>query len=1677
MDWSGLSLRFKALLPVILLPLILGVALGLRLYGLDWDQGYGFHPDERSIYMRADCMFRVLAEVPGYEGYGCFRDNPEMDPGVPGIGTFLDAEKSPLNPHWFPLGSIIIYLLVGLRSVLEPFTSLDSLMDMAYMGRTIAALADVGSVFMVYLLGKRAYDRRVGLLAAALVALAVIHVQISHFYRPEPLLVFFLLAAFWSMLRVIERRRLRDSAMLGLFVGLAFATKVSILPLFLPLVLAYGFRLFTTSEGRLQMPTYEESGRAAAHALLGGGIAAAVFLVLNPYSILDFGNFIGWLTAEANIARNAGSVPYTVQYIDSTPFLYELRQSSLWGMGLPLGIAAWGGLLFTILINILGVVKKRPARRAELLILAWVVPNLILVSAFEVKFLRYIFPVTPFLILMGSAMLFWALDRARIFSGPGSGSHLTDNDETPSPMAGEGRDGEIPRLSPAQRSKSFLNPMGIARYAPQVAIGIIAFVVASTAFYAIAFERVYAQTHPGIQVSRWINDNVPQGSTIITDNHWDEGIPDIYDYKVAQIPIYEGDTNEKMDSMAKLLSKGDYLVFYSNRTYGSVGRVPERYPLSARYYRLLFSGKLGYRLERSFTAYPKFLGVAFVDDTFTRAGVPEPDALPDTPMDAKPAALSLDLGYADNDVITYDHPKTLLFKNVEGMSSLRLYHILTAPLTAQPMQEESSDRGLMLSAEDKAIQREGGTWSRIIKVDSWTNRVPVLAWLLLVEVIYLAALPLATFLFRPLPDRGIVLARILGVLGVGYVAWMLASLGWMDFSRTSVLVGILTMALLSTLVLAFRWREFKESIKENWRLLAIGEALFLVAFLAFVAIRAANPDLWHPFRGGEKPMDFAYLNAVLRSTTMPPYDPWFSGGYLNYYYWGQFVVAMLIKATGIVPSVAYNLAVPLLFALTLTGAYSIVYNVTSGLSRAGQGPSDNPSLLKGQASPAPSSTSEEGQSGGHHPHPNLPPSRGKGLGILPWSSVVSLHYPSGGLWRWGRWALFKIFGGIAWGPVVAGLLAGLFVAVMGNLGALAQLARGAWNSTVGDDTFPRFDFWASSRMIPPLEEVAPSALRFWLPDRTPSTPDISHHITEFPFFTFLFADLHAHMIAIPFTLLAIGLAFSLLVGLRTYCTPKDAADASPLFPTPCTLKGTVDASPFRMRYLERFNLIPPILINAVRRLGWPVLTTIALSVAVGALWAINSWDYPAYLVLAIMIIGAGVYLMRRNPLARIGIFSFWAAWIVLLSILAFLPFRLDYHPFPTGLDVSKWQTPIQSYLGVHSLFIFLLLTFLMYMIYLKFLSGGRMGRLKNLPGFLVRRPSAFRGAPTASRRGIRVIRWSKLGTGLLWVIGAAIVIYMGVAGYWTAAMLALALALTLRVAKGVIIRGWAGRSEGAAYALLPIGMVIMALLIGIGVEFVRSESDIGRMNTQFKYYLAAWVLLGMASACILWYLGSRGAFSLKFRPNLRRIPRFNLISLVRGWWLLALALLLAAGFIYPILGTRARLADRFNTQDTPLTLDGAEFMLRAVHSEEDRPIELRWDYDAIRWLQDNVEGSPVVLEAHRDQYHWSARIANYTGLPTVLGWHWHQRQQRAKYDYVIWERGADVNEMYSTPSINQALELLRRYEVEYVVVGQLERAYYPEDGLRKFDTMTRQGLAKVVYQNDGVRIYQGLWYN
>ena len=1565
---SAVSPSFLLLLAILL------AALALRLYGINWDSGFGFHPDERSIYMRAGCMFDVLTEAVGHQS--CLREFPEMEPGIPSLKTFLDAERSPLNPHWFPLGSVLIYVLVIFRWVIELFTGISAL-DMRYAGRSLSALFDVGTVFMVFLLGRKMFSQRVGLLASAFTAMAVIHIQSSHFYRPETFSVFFLMASFWGMLRMVERGRLRDSLLLGALVGLAMAPKVSVLPLVLPLGLAYLWRVLDSSGGRWSAITLAKIQGPFVHAYAAGAVALAVFFVLTPYALLDFDSFIGDLVAQAGMARQAGLWPFTYQYVNTPAFSYQIHQITAWGLGIPLGIVAWLSILFTAVL----VFQRQRSRRWDLLLLAWVVPNFLFLESFEVKFLRYLFPLMPFMILMAARMLWWLLDAAR--------SAAQSCQESGTSLGWLGF-----RLGFQGR---YWGPLRHSRWLPGLALALMVLVLATTAFYALAFERVYARDHPAVAASRWMQENIPQGTAVVRDDHWDESLRGLHRYDVWQFPVYEPDSRTKMEGLARHLARSEYLVFYSNRPYGSVARLPEHFPLSSGYYHQLFQGDLGYRLERSFTSFPAFLKVSFEDDPFDRAGLPRPQA--SIPDDA--SGLRLNLGYADDNVVGYDHPRVLLFRNLERKPEDDLLRLLLGRGSAQEGSSpavsaqagERGELGLMLSEEDRAAQRAGGTWSRIFDRGSWTNRFPVLAWLLTIELGYLITLPLAMFIFRPLPDRGIILARILGFLFIGYLAWLLVSLDWLTFSNRAIFIAGLVVGLGSAITLVFNWREIIGFLRERWKLLLLAEFLFLLAFLAFVLVRMANPDLWHPYLGGEKPMELAYLSAVVRSTTLPPYDPWFAGGYLNYYYWGYFLVSLPMRVTGIIPSTAFNLAVPLFFALTFTGAFSVVYNLAEGFRRSREpgAPRDGPGIAAEPVPPPPSSPASPQEGDGSPVSPLVP-------------QVDQSDQADSGQSKSGpepppepRNGSRSRFGGILWSPISAGLLSATMVAVIGNLDGAVQLMQGAWYRLFRpEQPLALFNFWRSSRMIPPLDEIDRSPLAFWLPaQQVPGFTDVSHHITEFPFFTFLFADLHAHMMVFPFTLLVIGLAVSVAVGLRN--------------------SGWL----------------------------WTLIAATGLALGLGSLWVINSWDYLPYLLLVLALLGLASYSLRGTRTNKLAWFGLLSVGVIGLSVLLFWPFHQTYETFNAGMAASKWRTPLDRYLVIHGLFLFVAITFLIY--------RSRQSLAPMFRALFDQGDVAGSGAVLTTGDRLRL---AYLG------IGLAAAVYLALAGYWTAALL-----LPLVLLTGLALMAELGReNQDGLFGDIPLILLGMALSIGIGVDFVRLNGDIGRMNTLFKLYLEGWVLFGLAAGYMLWWLGDRGWLSQIWTRD-----RWG----ARMGWTGILAVLLASSLIYPILGSQDRINNRFG--DTPLSLEGTSFMARAVHQEEGRSLQLKWDLEAIRWLQDNVEGSPVILEAHHHQYHWTSRVAGYTGLPTVLGWPWHQIQQRTLYTYAVQERSQDIGEIYNTADVSRTRELLTKYEVQYIVVGELERAHYSASGLDKFERMVGKGLVFPEFHNQGVNIYRVLW--
>jgi uncharacterized membrane protein len=245
-------------------------------------------------------------------------------------------------------------------------------------------------------------------------------------------------------------------------------------------------------------------------------------------------------------------------------------------------------------------------------------------------------------------------------------------------------------------------------------------------------------------------------------------------------------------------------------------------------------------------------------------------------------------------------------------------------------------------------------------------------------------------------------------------------------------------------------------------------------------------------------------------------------------------------------------------------------------------------------------------------------------------------------------------------------------------------------------------------------------------------------------------------------------------------------------------------------------------------------------------------------------------------------------------------------------------------------------------------------------------------------------------------------------------------------------------------------MVALCAGLALTVEHLVLAGDIARMNTVFKSYLQIWTLWGVAAAATAAAL-------------LARRPRSKL-------WVTAGAVLFAAVMLYPALATPARIRDRFDLA-APTGLDGEKFLDLAVFHDAGSKIPLREDRDAIAWLRETVEGSPVVLEASVPPYRWGSRVSVFTGLPTVVGWDWHQRQQRSILrDDSVGRRLADIKQIYSTTDVGEALALLRRYRVEYVYLGPVERLYYRGPGLAKFEGGA-PGLEEVFNQGQ-VSIYR-----
>ncbi|HLB27336.1 MAG TPA: DUF2298 domain-containing protein [Dehalococcoidia bacterium] len=203
-------------------------------------------------------------------------------------------------------------------------------------------------------------------------------------------------------------------------------------------------------------------------------------------------------------------------------------------------------------------------------------------------------------------------------------------------------------------------------------------------------------------------------------------------------------------------------------------------------------------------------------------------------------------------------------------------------------------------------------------------------WWLTVELIGLAAFPLTVAFFRFLPDRGYAFSKMFGLTLAVYVLWTAGTAHVLPYRRWSIILVFALIALASAAILAARRERVTSFLREHWPYVLTVEALFTLAFAVALYLRSFVPEI----NFGEKAMDFAFINAVLRTDYFPADDPWLAGHSNPLYYFGHIAVATLTKLTDIPSRITFNLSVALVPALSASMAFGLLYNLLAGSALA-----------------------------------------------------------------------------------------------------------------------------------------------------------------------------------------------------------------------------------------------------------------------------------------------------------------------------------------------------------------------------------------------------------------------------------------------------------------------------------------------------------------------------------------------------------------------------------------------------------------------------------------------------------------------------------------------------------------------------------------------------------------------
>jgi hypothetical protein len=444
-----------------------------------------------------------------------------------------------LNPHFFHVPTLHTYAVSGvwalyyhIGKIFGKFTSVTDFMDsfqedptvFMILARLLTVILSVGTIALVYLIGTKMYNRRVGIFAALFLIFSHVHNKISHYQVPDAPMVFFFMLSFLFIWYIYKRGRPKDYILAGLFAGLAMATKYGGQMLFLPLLLAHLFRKVEEKQS-LQNIIF------SLPLVLSGFFFGAGFIIGCPYFILDFSSFLKgfrWQSQHLYVSGHFGSS--TAQ----PAWLLYIKHGFRENVGLLSQFLVLGGVLYGLIRH-----KKR-----EILLFSLPVVLFVIIGGWKAYAVRYMLPLTPFLVLIAGYFLDIVLQKIEAF-----------------------------------RTKSSQDKGKESRSNIILPVLLISLILSPSVYKVLRFDLSLTQKDTRTLSKEWIEENIPAGSQIACESYSPPISETRYDrhyrHTLGQV------------TLEYLIQRGTQYVVISDIMYSRFLKAPEEFPRQARFYNSL----------------------------------------------------------------------------------------------------------------------------------------------------------------------------------------------------------------------------------------------------------------------------------------------------------------------------------------------------------------------------------------------------------------------------------------------------------------------------------------------------------------------------------------------------------------------------------------------------------------------------------------------------------------------------------------------------------------------------------------------------------------------------------------------------------------------------------------------------------------------------------------------------------------------------------------------------------------------------------------------------------------------------------------------------------------------------------------------------------------------------------